>query len=86
MSDSLIADFAMNRILLVVVMLLVVPALALSQTNGTGTKQKGGDEQAVRQVVNELAAAVGSNDTVALDRIYADNFTFVSDACGRAFD
>ncbi len=69
----------MKRILLSVAMLIALPALVLCQTNRNDTKPKGGDEQAVRQMLNELSAALGRNDTAALDRIYADSFTFVGD-------
>ena len=30
-------------------------------------------------MLNDLAAALGKNDTAALDRIYADDYTFVGD-------
>jgi len=69
----------MKRILLSVAMLIALPALVLCQTNGKNTNKKGGDEQAVRQTLNDLAAALGKNDTAALDRIYADDYTFVGD-------
>ena len=39
----------------------------------------GAAEQAVRQVLNEVSAALTRNDTAPLDRIYADNYTFVGD-------
>ena len=69
----------MKRILLSIAMLIALPALVLCQTNRNTTKQKGGDEQAVRQMLGELSAALGKNDTAALDRIYADSFTIVGD-------
>lgn len=68
----------MKHILLTVVLLIVLPALAISQTSGKNANQKG-DEQAVRQTLNELAVALGKNDTAALERIYADDYTFVGD-------
>ncbi len=61
----------MKQILLAVAMMLALPALILCQTNGKNADKKGGDEQAVRQTLDDLAAA--------LDRIYADDYTFVSD-------
>ncbi len=76
---SLKKDFAIKRILLAIAMMIALPALILCQTNGKNANKKGGDEQAVRQVINDLAAALGSNDTAALDRIYADGYTFVTD-------
>ena len=60
--------------------LVAAASLFFSQPGRVGAVQKGGDEQAVRQLVDEVAAAVGRNDTAALDRIYADSFTFVSDS------
>ena len=68
----------MKRTLLVVV-LAAVSSFVLSQPTRSGASRKGNDEQAVRQVLNELAAALGKNDTAALDRIYADDYTFVGD-------
>ncbi len=77
--DKLKRIFDTKRILLAVAMTLALPALILCQTNGKNANKKGGDEQAVRQTLNELAAALASNDTAALDRIYADDYTFVGD-------
>jgi uncharacterized protein (TIGR02246 family) len=68
----------MKRTLLAVV-LVAVSSFVLSQPTRSGASQKGNDEQAVRQVLNDLAAALGKNDTAALDRIYADDYTFVGD-------
>jgi len=78
-TDELKRIFGTKRILLAVVMTLALPALILCQTNGKNAGKKGGDEQAVRQTLNDLAAALGKNDTAALDRIYADDYTFVGD-------
>jgi uncharacterized protein (TIGR02246 family) len=61
--------------LLAIALTLALPALILCQTNG----KKGGDEQAVRQTLDELVAGLGKNDTSVLDRIYADDYTFVGD-------
>jgi uncharacterized protein (TIGR02246 family) len=68
----------MKRTLLVAA-LVAVSSFVLGQPTRSGASQKGNDEQAVRQVVNDLAAALGKNDTAALDRIYADDYTFVGD-------
>ena len=68
----------MKRILLVAT-LVAASSVVFSQPAHSGANQKGNDEQAVRQVLNELAAALGSNDTATLDRIYADSFTFVGE-------
>ncbi|CAN5845876.1 hypothetical protein BH18ACT7_BH18ACT7_24410 [soil metagenome] len=64
----------MKRILLAIAMTLALPALILCQTNGKNAGKKG-DEQAVRQTINELTAALRNNDTTGLDRIYADDYT-----------
>ncbi len=65
----------LKRILAGASLMLILPALILCQN----ADKKGGEEQAVRQVINELLTAVQNNDTKTLDRIYADDFTFVSD-------
>ena len=64
----------MKRILLMMVMMLALPALILCQTDGKNADKKGGDEQAVKQMINDLAAALGRNDVAALDRIYAADY------------
>jgi uncharacterized protein (TIGR02246 family) len=69
----------MKYILLAVAMTLALPALILCQTNSKNADKKGGDEQAVRQTISELAAALKNNDAAALERIYADDYTFVGD-------
>lgn len=60
-------------------MMLALPALVLCQTNGKNAGKKGGDEQAVRQAIDELAVALRNNDAAALDRLYADGYIFVGD-------
>ncbi len=72
----------MKRILLAMAMMLALPALILCQTNGKNAGKKGGGEQAVRQTLNELSAALRNNDSAALDRIYDDGYTFVGDTGG----
>jgi ketosteroid isomerase-like protein len=69
----------MKRILLVVAMLIAVPAFAFGQTNGKNAGKKGGDEQGVRQAIDELVVALRNNDAAALDRLYADGYVFVGD-------
>ncbi len=57
-------------------------SIAFGQTkmsNDKNASKKGGDEQAVRQVLNELSSGLRSNDSAALDRVYADGYTFVGD-------
>ncbi len=60
-------------------MMLALPALILCQMNGKEADKKGGGEQAVRQAISDLTTALKNNDLAALDRIYADDYTFVGD-------
>lgn len=69
----------MKRIL-VVAMLIAASSFAFSQTMRSSANQKGNDEQAVRQLLNEISAALGRADTAALDRIYADDYTLVNES------
>ncbi|MEO8650439.1 MAG: nuclear transport factor 2 family protein, partial [Acidobacteriota bacterium] len=69
----------MKRIMSVLALTLVLPALILCQTNGKKADKKGADELSVRQTINELAAALAKNDTAALDRIYDEHYTIVGD-------
>ncbi len=69
----------MKRIL-VVAMLVAASTVVVSQPARSGANQKGSDEQAVRQTLNELYAALGRNDVAALDRIYADSYTLVNES------
>ena len=69
----------MKRIL-VVAMLVAASSFILSQPTFSGANQKGNDEQAVRQLLDELYLALGRNDVAALDRIYADNYTLVNES------
>ena len=69
----------MKRTLLALAV-VAVSSFVLGQPARVGANPKVNDEQAVRQVVNDLAVALGKNDTAALDRIYADDYTFVGDA------
>ena len=77
--DKLKRIFDTKRTLLAFAMMLALPVLILCQANFKNADKKGGDEQAVRQTLADLAAALGKNDVAALDRIYADNYTFVGD-------
>ncbi len=69
----------MKRIL-VVAMLVAASTVVVSQPARSGANQKGSDEQAVRQTLNELYAALGRNAVAALDRIYADSYTLVNES------
>ncbi len=66
--------------LLIVAMLVAASCFVFSQTTRSSANQKGNDEQAVRQLLNEVSAALGRADTAALDRIYADNYTLVNES------
>jgi ketosteroid isomerase-like protein len=70
----------MKRILLIAAMLIAIPVFAFGQTNDKKADKKGGDEQALRQMLGELSAALGRNDAAALDRIYSDDYTFINDS------
>ena len=69
----------MKRIL-VVAMLVAASSFIFSQPTRSGANQKGNDEQAVRQLLDKLYAALGRNDAAALDRIYADDYTLVNES------
>ena len=69
----------MKRIL-VVAMLVAASSFVFSQPTPSSANQKGNDEQAVRQLLDKLYAALGRNDAAALDRIYADDYTLVNEA------
>ena len=69
----------MKRIF-VVAMLVAASSFAFSQSTRSGANQKDDDEKAVRQLLNELYAALGRNDAAALDRIYADDYTLVNES------
>ena len=68
----------MKRSLTAAVLVAAI-SLLFGQPAPASANQKGNDEQAVRQTLKELIAALGNNDTAALDRIYADGYTFVGD-------
>ena len=76
--DTLKRNFDTKRLLLAVAMMLALPALILCQTNGKNAKTAS-SKQAVRKTVSDLSAALKNNDVAALDRIYDDGYTFVSD-------
>ena len=67
----------MKRILVIAV--LVIPASVVAgHTSGKRARQSGNTEHAIRQLVNEQANAQQKNDTAALERIWADDFTFTN--------
>ncbi|HEY7914393.1 MAG TPA: nuclear transport factor 2 family protein [Blastocatellia bacterium] len=65
--------------LLIVATLVAASTLLFGQTTRASANQ-GNDEQAVRQALNELYAALGRNDAAALDRIYSDDYTFINES------
>jgi ketosteroid isomerase-like protein len=80
----------MKRILLLAVIVISASSLALGQkpdkkadkdkSKPVGEKMAATSsvEQAVQQRLNELTTALGANDTAALDRIYANDYTLVN--------
>ncbi len=68
----------MKRIL-VVAMLVAASSFGFSQPTRSGASQKGNDEQAVRQLLDEISSALSRNDTAALDRSYADSYTLTNE-------
>ncbi len=69
----------MKRTLLAA-LLLAATSLPLSQPARAADHHMSADEQAVRKFIDELYKALGGNDAAALDRIYADNYTFVNES------
>jgi ketosteroid isomerase-like protein len=66
--------------LLIVAMVVAASSFVFSQPTHSSANQKGNDEQAVRQLLDELYAALGRNDVAALDQVYADDYTFVNES------
>lgn len=69
----------MKQFLLAITILFALPTLVLCQTSDKNAGKKPGDEQAVRQAIDELVVALRNNDAAALDRVYADGYIFVGD-------
>jgi uncharacterized protein (TIGR02246 family) len=59
----------MRAVFLVTIMLLAAPFVS-GQVNRDRMSK---DEKAVRQVLDEVAAALGSNDAAAIERLYTDD-------------
>jgi ketosteroid isomerase-like protein len=66
--------------ILVVAMLVAASTIVFGQPTRSSAHQKGNDEQAIRALLNELYTALGHNDVAALDRVYADDYTLVSES------
>ena len=69
----------MKRILLTAVLTLTALSAGYAAP-AAKTAPKGGDEGAIRQLINELAAAFTHNDAAALERLMTPDYTFVSPA------
>ena len=68
----------MKRILAATILAADI-SLLVSQPATVGASQRSNNDQAVRKLLDELYAALGSADTAALDRIYADSYGLVND-------
>jgi len=66
--------------LLIVALLVAASSFVFSQPTRSGASQKGNDEQAVPQLLQEISTALLRADTAALDRIYADDYTLVNES------
>lgn len=70
----------LKQLILTAAAIFALPALLLCQTTAKNADKSGGDEQAVRQTINDLTAALGKNDAAALDRIYADDYALTNES------
>lgn len=59
----------MKHILLITAMLIAASVPVFAQSN---------DEQAVRQTLDQLAAAIKAKDTDTLNRLWTDDYTFIN--------
>lgn len=60
--------------------LVAASAFVFTQPTRSIASQKGNDEQAVRQLLSDVFDALRRADTVALDRLYADNYFLVNES------
>ena len=67
----------MKRILVIAV-LLIAASVVTGHTSSKRARKIGNTEQAIRQLMKEQANAQQKNDTAALERIWADDFTFTN--------
>lgn len=70
----------MKYILLPAAMLLVFSSVAFGQSSPGKTIRSSKDERAIRQVEDEIVAAIDRNDADTLDRLCAPDYTFVNPA------
>jgi uncharacterized protein (TIGR02246 family) len=68
----------MKRTLVMAVLVIAASSLALGQTSGKKAGQSGNTEQAIRQLISQLSNALMKSDTAALDRLWADDYTFTN--------
>lgn len=64
----------MKQIFLNAIILIAATSFVFGQNNSNRMSK---DEKAVRRVLDEIAAALGSNDADVIDRIYTDDSTHV---------
>jgi uncharacterized protein (TIGR02246 family) len=67
-------------ILLAAAMVLISPSIAFGQASDNQITRISSDEQAVREVEDEIVAAIDHNDADALDRHCSPDYTFVNPA------
>lgn len=65
-SGTSLKGVRMKLIFLAVAMLVAASSLAFGQTSRNNTSRTGNDEQAIRQFVNDVAAALSRNDAATL--------------------
>jgi uncharacterized protein (TIGR02246 family) len=68
----------MKRIVVIAMLMIAASSVTMGQTNGKKASRNGNAEQAIRQLMSELANAQLKGDTATLDRIWADDFTFTN--------
>src|SRR5215471_12752211 len=68
----------MKRIFLAAAMSLSSAFIDFGQTAHNKSAHHAMEEQAVREVEDKIAAALGSNDADALDRLWASDYIFVN--------
>ena len=68
----------MKRTLVMAVLVIAASSLALGQTGGKKAGQSANTEQAIRQLISQLTNALMKSDTAALDRLWADDYSFTN--------
>lgn len=70
----------MKKIMMILMIAVSVSTVAFGQTKASNDKNAGNkrsDEQAIRQAVGTIAAALSKNDVAGLDRVWADGYIFI---------